>query len=61
MDADICEKKLRSWRQKLSNFVLLDLCKDYMQIDVVDECSKYQIVKFEGDYYILRRLDFGLK
>ena len=59
-DADVCEEKLRSWRQKLSNCALLDLRDAYMQIGVVDECSKYQIVKFEGDYYMLRRLGFGL-
>ena len=59
-DADVCEEKLRSWRQKSSNCALLDLRDAYMQIGVVDECSKYQIVKFEGDYYMLRRLGFGL-
>ena len=61
-DADVCEEKLRSWRQKLSNCVLLDLRDAYMQIGVVDECSKYQIVKFEEDYYryMLRRHEFGL-
>ena len=59
-DADVCEERLRSWRQKSSNCALLDLRDAYMQIGVVDECSKYQIVKFEGDYYMLRRLGFGL-
>ena len=49
-DADGCEEKLRSWRQKSSNCAFLDLRDAYMQIGVVDECSKYQIVKLEGDY-----------
>ena len=44
----------------MSNCALLDLHDAYMLIDVVDECSKYQIVKFEGGYYMLRRLGFGL-
>ena len=59
-DADVCEEKLRSWRRKSSNCALWDLHDAYMQIVVVDECSKYQIVKFEGDYYMLCRLGFGL-
>ena len=59
-DADVCEEKLRSWRQKLSNYALLDLRDAYMQTGVVDGCSKYQILKFEENYYMLRRLGFGL-
>ena len=59
-DADVCKEKLRSWRQKSSNCALFYLCDAYMHIDVVDECSKYQIVQFEEDYYMLRRLGFGL-
>ena len=31
-----------------------------MQISVADECSKYQIVKFEGNFYKLIKLGFGL-
>ena len=31
-----------------------------MQISVADECSKYQTVKFEGNFYKLIRLGFGL-
>ena len=59
-DPDVCEEKLRSWRQKSLNCALLDLRDAYMQIGVVDECNKYQTVKFEGDYYMLRRFGFGL-
>ena len=61
-DADVCEEKLRSWRQKSSNCALLDLRDAYTQIGMIDEYSKYryQIVEFEGDYYMLRRLGFGL-
>ena len=58
--ADTCEEKLRSWRQKSSNCALLDLCDAYMQIRVADECSKYQTVKFEGNFYKLSRLGLGL-
>ena len=42
-DADACDEKLRSWRQKSANCALLDLRNAFMQISVVDECSKYQI------------------
>ena len=59
-DAEVCEEKLRYWKQKSSNCALLDLRDAYMQIGVVDECSKYQIVKFKGAYYKLRRLGFCL-
>ena len=31
-----------------------------MQISFADECSKYQTVKFEGNFYKLSRLGFGL-
>ena len=31
-----------------------------MQIDIADECNKYQIVKYEGNFYALRRLGFEL-
>ena len=31
-----------------------------MQISVADECSKYQTVKFKGNFYKLIRLEFGL-
>ena len=51
---------MRSWRQKSANCALLDLRDAYMQISVADECSKYQTVKFEGNFYKLIRLGFGL-
>ena len=38
-DADACDEKLRSWRQKSANCALLDLRDAYMQISVADECS----------------------
>ena len=59
-DADACDEKLRSWRQKSANCVLLDLRDAYMQISVADECSKYQTVKFEGNFYKLIKLGFDL-
>ena len=31
-----------------------------MQIGVADECSRYQTIKFEGNFYKLIRLGFGL-
>ena len=59
-DANVCEKKLRSWRQKSANCALLNLRDAYMQISIADECSKYQIVTIEGNFYKLIRLGFGL-
>ena len=60
VDADVCDEKLRSWMQKLANCVLLDLCDAYMLINVADKCSKYETVKFEGNFYKLIRLGFSL-
>ena len=59
-DAEACVEKLRLWRQKSANCALLNLRDAYMQINVADECSKYQTVKFEGNFYKLIRLGFGL-
>ena len=59
-DTDARDKKLRSWRQKLANCALLDLRNAYMQISAADECSKYQTVKFKGNFYKLSRFGFGL-
>ena len=59
-DVDACDEKLRSWRQKLPNSALLDLHDIYTKISVADECSKYQIVKFGGNFYKLSWLRFGL-
>ena len=59
-DDDVCKETLRSRRQKSFNCTLSDLRDTYMQIGEVDECSKHQIVKFEGDYHMLRGLEFGL-
>ena len=56
-----CDKKFKSWRQKSANCALLDLCNAYMQISVADECSKYQIFKFDGNIYKLSRLDCAPK
>ena len=43
------------------NRAFLDLRDAYTLIGVVDECSKYQIVKFDGYHYMLHGLGFGLK
>lgn len=59
-DADVCGEKLRAWRQKSKNCALLDLRDAYMQVGVDSQCSKYQTIKFEGSFYELRRLGFGL-
>ena len=59
-DADVCDEKLRQWRQKTSNCALLDLRDAYIQIIVDKKCSKYQIVKFENKFYELCQLGFGL-
>ena len=59
-DADVCDEKLRTWRQKSVNCALLDLRGAYMQIFVDDEFCKYQMVKFKDQFYTLRRLGFGL-
>ena len=49
-----------TWKELSDTAKLLDLRDAYMQISVVDECSKYQTVKFEGNFYKLIRHGFSL-
>ena len=49
-DTDVSNEKLRQQRQKTSNCALHDLRNAYMQIIVDNECSRYQIVKFENEF-----------
>ena len=60
VDADVCQEKLRKWRQMPANCAMVDLRDAYMQIGVHPSCSKFQIVSFNNKVYELKRLGFGL-
>ena len=59
-DADACDEKTEIMEAEIGNCALLDLRDAYMQISVADECSKYQTVEFEGNFYKLIKLGFDL-
>ncbi|XP_043198082.1 uncharacterized protein LOC122368321 [Amphibalanus amphitrite] len=59
-DVDVCDEKLREWRQMGANVALLDLQKAYLQIHVDESLWPYQTVEYKGTRYCLSRLGFGL-
>ena len=59
-DVDVCNVKLREWRQMGENVALLDLKKAYLQIYVEESLWPYQTIEFNKKRYCLTRLGFGL-
>ena len=57
---DICSEKLREWRQIQGKAEIVDLKAAYLQIYVVDDLWKHQLVKYKEKLYCLTRLGFGL-
>ena len=43
-DADVCDEKLRTWRQKLVDCALVDLRDALVDLR---KCCKYQMIKFK--------------
>ena len=54
------QRKAETMEAKPTNSALLDLRDASMQISVDRECSRYQTVKFENEFYKLCQLGFGL-
>lgn len=57
---DVCSDRLREWRRVEGQTQVVDLKAAYLQIRVVPDLWKYQVVEFEGRRYALTRLGFGL-
>lgn len=57
---DVCTEKLCEWRQLRGEPVLVDLKSAYLQIQVVKDLWKYQLVQHHERTYCLTRLGFGL-
>ena len=58
--ADVCVQKIREWWKKGSNVLVLDLRRAYLQVCVHKSLWLYQTVTFEGKWYCLTRMGFGL-
>ena len=57
---DVCNEKLREWRQKEGEAKMVDLRAAYLQIRVSEELWRHQLVRYKGKLYCLTRLGFGL-
>ena len=63
LDAPDVGDKLRKWRRlagEAEQYVLLDICKAYLQVYVAPELLKYQTVVYGGKLYVMTRMGFGL-
>ena len=58
--SSVCDEAIRRWRKVGVSLALLDLRKAYLQLRVDPILWKHQIVQYEGRYYYLTRLGFGL-
>ena len=58
--SSVCDEAIRRWRKIGDNLALLDLRRAYLQLRVDPSLWKHQIVQYEGKYYYLTRLGFGL-
>ncbi|XP_067939885.1 uncharacterized protein [Watersipora subatra] len=59
-DVAICQEKLRQWRTLGDNICMLDLKKAYLQLHVDSSLQRFQAVRFNGQLYVMTRLEFGL-
>ena len=57
---DVCDEKIREWRQMGDAVSIVDLKSAYLQIKVSEKLWPYQLVRYEGRTYCLTRLGFGL-
>ena len=57
---DICNEKMREWRQTEGEAEIVDLKSAYLQIKVTEDLWKHQLVKYKGKLFCLTRLGFGL-
>lgn len=57
---DVCDEKIRKWRQLVGGTAIVDLKSAYLQLHVAKELWQYQLVCYKGKTYCLTRLGFGL-
>ena len=57
---DVCAEKLWKWRQLQGDLKVVDLKSAYLQICVSRDLWQYQVVRYNGRHYALKRLGFGL-
>ena len=57
---DVCNEKMREWRQFEGEAEIVDLKSAYLQIKVTEDLWKHQLVKYKGQVFCLTRLGFGL-
>ncbi|XP_067943330.1 uncharacterized protein [Watersipora subatra] len=60
IDVAVCQEKLPSWRKRDNLASILDLRKAYLQIHVSEQLQRFQLVKFKGQLYVMKRMSFGL-
>ncbi|XP_067942815.1 uncharacterized protein [Watersipora subatra] len=56
----VCGEKIRKWKQLHGELGVVDLKSAYLQIHVLEDLWKYQVVKYKRVPYALVRLGFGL-
>lgn len=59
-DAAVCDETIRRWRRLPEKLKLLDLKSAYLQIRVDENLWPFQQVFYNGKFYVLTRLGFGL-
>ena len=59
-ESSVCCDTLRKWRSVAGKLSIIDLRDAYMQLNVSKRLWQYQVVKFDGSFFALMRLGFGL-
>ena len=54
------DQKLREWRQREADSVVLDICKAYLQVRLDPSLLKHQVVVYDGKKYAMAGMGFGL-
>lgn len=57
---DICGGTIQEWRQTMGTAIIVDLKSVYLQLHVEEKLWWYQLVRYKGTTYRLKRLGFGL-
>ncbi|XP_067942947.1 uncharacterized protein [Watersipora subatra] len=60
IDVTVCQEKLRAWRKRDNQASILDLRKAHLQIHVSEQLQRFQLMKFKGQIYVMKRMGFGL-
>ena len=59
-DAPACDQKIREWRRRGVDQVVVDIRKAFLQVHVDPSLVRYQTVLFHGVTYVMERMAFGL-